>query len=378
MQFRQNSVLTDRPNLEHLHTFKNCPIYVGCTDQDPGQDIKYDMSFSICKDTGLIQLDNLLPLDLVYLEQHNDGMGKVWHDHYHYFSEFLGKFCPQSVLEIGSSNGYVAKQYTKKHNIQWTIVEPNPIFMGGGNVRVIKQWFNRQFQFNDKINTVVHTHVLEHIYEPIEFLQDIYNMLEMGQRHIFSVPNMLAQLQNKYTNCLNFEHTLFLTEPIIEYLLDIVGFEIVDKAYFQDHSIFYSTVKSTPEQTGLPQQYEYYKSLFIEFVDYYNQLVKKFNIDIDVLSKTSLPPYYSFYLFGGHIFSQHLLTLGLDETKINCVLDNSPLKQGKRLYGTNLIVKNPEIIGQDALPVVILKVGAYRDEILAQLQSINPNVRILE
>ena len=374
MQFRQNSVLTGRPNLEHLHTFKNYPVFVGCTDQDLGQDIKYDMSFSICRDTGIIQLDNLLPLNLVYLEQHNDGAGQIWNEHYNLFCEFFSGFAIKDVLEIGAANGHVAKRYTSNHDTQWTIVEPNPVFMGSGNIRVIKQWFNSQFKFNDKINTIVHTHVLEHVYEPIKFLQDIYNMLEVGQQHVFSIPNMLEQLKNKYTNCLNFEHTLFLTEDIVDYLLQTVGFDIVDKQYFQDHSIFYSTVKSTSQFAHYPMQYDYYKQLFMEFVQYYDTLIVHLNNQLRLVDNTTC----NVYLFGGHIFSQHLLTVGLDKAKIKCVLDNSPLKQNKRLYGTNLIVRNPEIIRQDTNPIVILKVGAYREEISKQLYSINANVKILE
>ena len=53
---------------------------------------------------------------------------------------------------------------------------------------------------------------------------------------------MEVMLERMYTNCLNFEHTVFLTEPYIEYLLGINGFKIVEKKYFlDDHSIFYST-----------------------------------------------------------------------------------------------------------------------------------------
>ena len=76
--------------------------------------------------------------------------------------------------------------------------------------------------------------------------------------------------------------------------------------------------------------------------------------------------------------SQFLIFNGLMTSKINCILDNSPLKIGKRLYGTSLRVKNPRSIACDKNPVVILKAGPYNDEIKADiLENINPNTRFI-
>jgi hypothetical protein len=83
------------------------------------------------------------------------------------------------------------------------------------------------------------------------------------------------------------------------------------------------------------------------------------------------------YLFGAHIFSQYLLAFNLDQNKIEGILDNSSLKIGKRLYGTNLTVFEPKIIANENVGV-ILKVGTYRNEIIEQLKKINPNVTIFE
>ena len=58
-------------------------------------------------------------------------------------------------------------------------------------------------------------------------------------------------------------------------------------------------------------------------------------------------------------------------------MDNSTLKIGKRLYGTNLTVFNPKVIANEDVGI-ILKVGSYRNEIIDQLKLINPNVVIFE
>ena len=49
-----------------------------------------------------------------------------------------------------------------------------------------------------------------------------------------------------------------------------------------------------------------------------------------------------------------------------------------RLYGTGLIVENPEVIRGIEKACVILKIGSYRDEVIAQLKELNPNITIFE
>src|SRR3990170_4049349 len=99
---REKSILTDKSNLEHLFTFKNFPVFMGCVDLPIKEDLFADMEWDICKDTGIIQLRKLLPINVLYLNQHNDGTGKYWQDHYTAFAKFLYKYKSKNILKIGS------------------------------------------------------------------------------------------------------------------------------------------------------------------------------------------------------------------------------------------------------------------------------------
>ena len=48
---------------------------------------------------------------------------------------------------------------------------------------------------------------------------------------LFSVPNLREMIKRKYTNALNFEHTIFLTENYIEYLLNKYKLRIIKKIF---------------------------------------------------------------------------------------------------------------------------------------------------
>lgn len=373
---RDTSVLTRKKSLEPLYIFKDFPVFMGCsTEIDESKDIKADMSFSICKETGIVQLDKLLPLDLVYQSQHNDGIGKIWQDHYIAFSHFLEKFSPRKVLEIGGANDFIANDFlTRNNNAQWIVVEPHPLFEEREKIKIIQKWFDDSFVLDEKVDTVVHSHVLEHTYDPVSFIEHIAKFLKKGERHVFTFPNMVEMLSRKYTNCLNFEHTAFLAEPFVDVLLARNGFKILEKEYFQDHSIFYATERvgdDEKEELVFPNKYEEYKKLFMDFIEYHKELVAGLNSKIEKFDG-------EIYLFGAHIFSQYLLEFGLNKERIKCILDNSQLKNKKRLYGTNLIVENPEVIKNVEKACVILKIGAYRDEVIRQLKELNPDVLILE
>ena len=368
---RSRDVISGYEDLENLHQFENFPVFMGCIKKSREKDILVDMQWEISKDSGMIQLNPLLPLDVLYSESHGSGdVGNVWTEHHQQFAKFIRQYNPKSVLEIGGAHGVLSREYKKIESIDWTIVEPNPSPAKGVDATFIKGFFDDKFTFSGDIDSIVHSHVFEHVYYPNEFIGHISCFLEEGQKLIFSLPNMEEMLKRKYTNCLNFEHTVFITEPYIEYLLSKHGFKKVTKKYFKDdHSIFYAYVKdSSVEIVNLPDGlYEHNKNIYLDYVDYHEQLVKDLNIKIDKIEDNQ-----SIYLFGAHIFSQYLIEFGLNTDRIIFLLDNDKNKQGKRLYGTSMMVKSPKILSREIKPIIILKAGVYNDEIrLDILNNIN-------
>src|SRR3989338_4154714 len=371
---RNHNVITGEKTLEPLRVFPNFPIYIACTDQPEKDDIRADLSLAICAKTGIIQVDKLLPLDVVYAEYHSEALGGVWNEHHLSFVDFVHKYQPQYVLEIGGSNGFIAKECLKKGGIKkWLLVEPTPACENDGPLEVVTKNFDENFVYDGKVDTIIHSHTFEHIYEPAAFMKQIAGFLKEGSLHLFSIPNLYRYLAKKYANWINFEHTVFLTEHYIDYLLAINGFKILEKKYFYDHSIFYATkkVSSHPDNNViLANKYAENKALFADFMKYYKDLIQEFNGKIQGFEG-------EVYLFGAHIFSHFLLHMGLSN-KIVKILDNSKIKTNKRLYGTGLFVDRPEIIAGKDKVAVILKAGSYQEEIRKQLLEINQKTVIWE
>jgi hypothetical protein len=199
--------------------------------------------------------------------------------------------------------------------------------------------------------------------------------MSVGKKLIFSLPNMQVMLERKYTNCINFEHTVFLTEPYVEFLLSKHSFKLLEKEYFMDdHSVFYTAVRDNEvKPTSLPQGlYEKNKQLYMDYVEYHKELIANLNRKIN---QTTQP----IYLFGAHVFAQYLIEMGLGTERIICLLDNDVKKQGKRLCGTKLKVNLPNVLIGVNAPIVILKAGVYNNEIKKDiLENINESTVFFE
>lgn len=373
---RSRCVLSGQADLEHLHTFQGFPVFMGCMNQPPEADLKADMSWWISQSTGLVQLKQPLPLDVLYPESHGAGaVGALWERHHRAFAQFLHKLTPGSVFEIGGAHGILEREYQTFGSIPWLIMEPNPSPVEGCKAQFIKGFFDDTFVCESPFDVVVHSHVFEHIYDPDSFMRHLAGFMSDGKNLAFSLPNMLAMMERKYTNCINFEHTVLLTEPYVEHLLAKHGFRLQAKEYFMDdHSIFYAAVRdSSVKPTALPAElYQINKNLYLDYLRYHQQLIDELNRS---MRETTAP----IYLFGAHVFAQYLIAFGLSTEKITCILDNDKKKHGRRLYGTNLTVNSPSCLRDIDHPCVILKAGVYNDEIKADiLNNINPNVRFLE
>jgi len=257
----------------------------------------------------------------------------------------------------------------KSDKLAWTIIEPNPTHKGNKQIKVLPRFFDENFKSKEKVDAVVFSQLLEHIYEPKKFLGAIAGYLKPGGKLIFAYPNLYLWLRRKYTNALNFEHTMFLTDYFVDYLLKEAGFTITNKKKYKDHSYFYVAVKGVKKRKSkFTNHYKRYKRVFVDFVTYHRRMVTGLNKKID----SSKEPVYC---FGAHIFTIYLIAFGLKTKEIVKILDNSPTKRGKRLYGTSLFVDSPKILRGKGVVNVILKAGIYNEEIKKDiLENINPEV----
>lgn len=373
---RLKDLVYETEDLEFLYKYEKFPSFMGCVDSPIEEDILFDMCWFISKKSGMIQLNPLLPLNVVYKESHYSGtVGQTWDDHHEDFSIFISKYKPKNILEIGGFHAILANKCFKYIECNWTIIDPNPQNNQDSKIKTIKGFFDENFYYNDEYDTIIHSHLIEHIYDINKFLSKISNTLKEEAKVIFSIPDLKVMLQQKYTNALNFEHTYYISEEYLDFFLAKYKFTIIEKIkYTKNNSIFYciqknNQAKSIKLDTGL---YKTNKNLFLNNIENTKKEINSIN---DTINKSK----NNVYLFGAHIFSQMLIAHGLDTKKIINILDNDIKKQDKRLYGTNLFAKSPSVLKNEIEPIVILKTGIYNSEIKKEiLTNINSKTVFIE
>jgi len=99
--YRNSDVITGLEDLENIYIIKNFPVYMGATDQTKEEDQFVDMRFQISKSSGMVQINPLVDLNVVYQKSHNSGaIGEVWKDHHKAFSNFILNFSPLLLFNI--------------------------------------------------------------------------------------------------------------------------------------------------------------------------------------------------------------------------------------------------------------------------------------
>ena len=364
-------------NLKDIANLSQYPISFTMTKDD---NYKFeDMIFSECIDCNTIQLRNLIDLKVLYDKPHNDNsIGNTWIEHFKEFSNMITKQKNKNgtVLEIGSPTDKMLKYIDNYNN--WILLDPNAkdytnsSIYKDKNIKSIKYFFSETTFFDFKIDTIIHSHLLEHLYNPYELLLNMGKILDNDGNIFISVPNLHLYSFNMLFLGLHFEHTYFLNEMNMLYLCNKCNLEIVNKEYYKNHSIFYQ-LKKCKNQENISI------NLLKNFnLGYKSQLFKKINeIKKMIMIINSKIKDKKIYIFGCHSNTQAMLYFGLNINNVKYILDNDKGKWDKKLYGYQLQCKSPEIIKNIEEPIVICNVGPYTNEIKKQLREINNKTQIL-
>ena len=348
---------------------------MGTSNLGFSKDIFKDQLWSECSKCGCLQLTDLIPLDLLYAGSHNDVVGATWRRHHEDFAGFILQGTINSICEIGAAHGYLSNLLLKHKSTPYTIIEPNENKYIPGVVH-IEGFVEENIDLISKSDTIIHSHVLEHVYNPLDFLKSISEKMISGSNMFISFPNIERLIEIDGSNALNFEHTYYLHPVQLDFIIRNLNLDIIQIRKFEQHSFFYwlqkrkSVVEFSIDYADVPNMSKFSHKWY----DFWRNL-EAFTLQVNnIIDKNDLPT----YIFGAHIFSQTLSSLGLNQDKILGVLDNSSNKQGQRLYGTPWNVFSPEVISDKDNVQVILKASHYQDEIRDQLKELNPKVVILE
>lgn len=299
---------------------------------------------------GMINVQPIVPIEKIYIEQHSSKIGNTWKIHDERFVELVVKYATVNIIDVGGGNGNTLKKIKSLiDNANLTLIDINPTVYEKYISTINKKYDPLLINNTD---TVISSHFLEHVVDTKSFLASLRT--RNPKYHIFSIPNFKKYAEQNYCATLMFEHPHFLTEERIESELAETGWKLVEKVYFKDHSIFYVTVPSEPNNKKpikLDQSY-----LILNWLKYIKDRA-------DEVKKHD-----KFYIFGAHFPYYYFLNFGVKEEQIIAVVDNDIEKCDRRMYG-----KTTKVIHSSQLPYnskIVVEMGPYTDEIKYNLKNV--------
>lgn len=315
-----------------------------------------------CETCKVVQIKYLGSLNEIYRLNHADSTGECMRALHEQTKQLLLNYKDSihGILEIGSSIGVLADSLLADFQTPYTIIEP--CFRGDRtNKRVIDAFYEDVDDTAIEADTLIMSHVFEHFYKPMEILRKIHANPKL-KNVCLVFPDLEQYLRDGTSHVLNTEHTFYMSNEYLKCLFAKLGFHCMKEDYFRDHSVSFFFSRDhivEPLLSSFPRN-------DTSWIDSYFNTVQKRVKQIQFLVDEN--PTKDVYVWPASIHTLTCLQFGAPTT-ICGVLDNSPNKIGKRVYGYGLPIHSfKEIVEQGSENTILcLNGGPFNQEVAAMI-----------
>jgi hypothetical protein len=261
---------------------------------------------------------------------------------------------------VGANKGDLYKLIIKEKPVEFTVLDiwkhkdlPSEIKYIEGNCET--------FDFKG-FDTIILSHVFEHLYKPLKFIENIRNT---GVSTVFiSIPNFDSQLKDKSLLIINSQHTFHCGSDYIIYIFSLFNYKC-EISYNYNGSCISSMFKFILDNNIGP----------VKFPSTDIQLYKDIYVDkVNNIQKIGIPP--NSYITPSGIYGQFYYNLLKNKGNVLGFLDNNKERHNKPLYGTDRLVYLPSTIDFNNVTVIVCDCP-YKKEIIAGLKELSDSINII-
>lgn len=328
-----------------------------------------EIGFRICRPCGLVLQDPVVPRERML-------------DHYAAFSNYTnpgrkGRSSPQKernvarqialteeqnlkvgrAFQVGCSDGYTLSEFAGRG---WQVdgIDPSPT--AGQIARAHYGIETRLGDFESAeslgvFDLFIATHVLEHVYQPISFLEKVADHLTTTGRLLLEVP-CLVQPELWPNGYFSFEHVQYFSPRTLETCLEQAGFEILESEIHTaklPYPVICVVAKRTVSKTRSEfdaGEYHHALRLVEHFMDRERRTGWQ-RIEAEVLPR--LDRYRAICVWGAGIHTSQLLArTSLSDRALRFIVDSDRQKVGRRMAG--LEIHDPSRIEEEGIDAVVI------------------------
>jgi len=351
---------------------------------------KFPLRLFWCKDCYLVQLLDIVDKEYLFKNYfYMTSASKPIVDHFKkYAQDVYQEFLQEDdsfVVEIGSNDGSLLKEF-KKLGTSILGIEPATNLSelaNQSNVTTKNTFFSsevsKEIIKSRNVSVVIANNVIAHI----ENLQDLMNGIKIliGNNgvFIFEVPYLVDLIENLEFDTIYHEHlSYFSILPLLK-LVKQFGLEIFDIKKQLVHGgtlrIFVSQKDNYPINNSVKVFLNEEHKLGLDKIEFYH----KFSTNVEELKKNLLKlltqlkkENKSLLGYGAPAKGNVLLNYcGIDTNLLDCIIDTTPLKQGKYTPGMHIPIIPPKNLKNT--DVALLLAWNYESDILLKEKTFRKN-----
>lgn len=277
-----------------------------------------------------------------------------------YIKKVIG-YKPDVLVEIGAGSGLFIKEFEAKQKIA---IEPSEeAKLIDKSITVFNDFYKRE-KFNFKADLIVLRQVIEHVNNPLEFLNDIilsFNKKENKEFFIYiEVPNSTPTFRYGRFYDLYFEHCNYFTNKSLIFLATQLGMEVVDISTGMDAELLSVLLRIGPNDSSIV------KSNLNQNKKILDEKIKK-----NIKSNKKI---IAWGASGNGV--QILNSLKIDCETIKYVIDSDINKQGKFVPVTFQEIISPKDAVKENPDIIIILSQFHKKEISEQCKRLFKNIDI--
>jgi len=266
------------------------------------------------------------------------------------------------IIEIGCGTGDFLIMLCEKGNNTGTGFDPNiDRIQYSQQIKFVKDVYSGRYAKHADL--LCSRHVLEHVADPVLFINSLHSAIGPDTIVYFEVPNVLYTIKSLGIWDIIYEHCLYFSTGSLGYLFASCGFNIKELIETFGSQYIGIEAKRGSSEYKPPGIFEFVKA----FPDRYNQ-------KIDFWKREVQQNRHGVVWGAGSKGVTFLNIVGQD---MRYIVDVNPDKQGKYVAGTGQEIVSPEFLRGYKPEAVILMNPLYEKEVQAKLKSLGVITKVL-